>query len=484
MRNDHPARHARESRHHFAHGGAGLLAGLLALCAQVGSARDGDPVSGFGGAGVQTVAFNAGTGANDLALATAIQADGRIVLGGLASGPSGNYDFALARLGGDGALDATFGNGGRLRTDFALGGSEDSVRALALQADGRILAAGRASASLDGNDRWLVGVARYTAGGAADLGFDLDGRRVVDFDPGGAIAVDAVGVAVRGDGRIVVAGTLLPLVNATIALARLTADGGDDTTFNSIGRRLVTLPAPVIAQAMAMRVDGRVLIAGAMLDADLAEVDMFVARFTEAGALDAGFGVGGVRRVAFDQGGDDFDFARAIALDAQGRVILAGEASVAATGPEQRRMAVARLDANGVPDAAFGTGGRVLIPLQRDGIEVGGRAYAVAVDGEGRIVLAGEAGPDDAVGDSDLVVVRLAADGTLDERFGANGQRLVRVDLGPPTNTTEGAAALALDAHGRIVAVGSAYAGTASTLDNDMLVVALTGDTLLEHGFE
>jgi uncharacterized delta-60 repeat protein len=468
----------------MADGQARLLLALLGIVmAPLVPARDGDLAVGFGAGGLQRVAFDAGGGFNDLGLSSAVQSDGKVLLGGLATGPDGTYDFALARLTTGGVLDSGFGTAGRVRIDFALGGFDDSVQAIAIQPDGRIVAVGRAAFDNGtGGDRWAFGIVRLTSGGAPDLGFDLDGRAIIDFDPGGSLSAEATGVVVLPDGRIVVAGSQISSSSAVIAVTRLNANGTPDTSFNGTGRRLVALPTPAITLAMALRPDGRLVLAGAILDSGLTTTDMFVAQLQSNGELDPTFGPGGYRLIAFDQGGDNFDIARALTLDGDGRVIVAGQAQVAAAGPVQVRMALARLTATGALDASFGTAGRLMVPILRDGIEVAAAAEAVQIDGQGRIVVAGAAGPSQAVSDRDVVMARLLANGSLDETFGDAGRRLVPVDLGPPGNTTDGARSLVIDTFGRIVAVGSVF--VSFSLNNDMLAVAVIADTLFEYGFE
>jgi uncharacterized delta-60 repeat protein len=145
----------------------------------------------FSGDGMQTVDF---AGAIEQAWALARQSDGRLIMGG-SSGPSSTTDFALARLNTDGSLDTTFSGDGRATADITGG---DSVRALAIQSDGRIVAAG-AAGTLYQRD---FGIARFATDGSLDLTFSGDGKTTTTFGD-----LDyAEGVAVQSDGRIVAAG--------------------------------------------------------------------------------------------------------------------------------------------------------------------------------------------------------------------------------------------------------------------------------------
>lgn len=114
-------------------GGLSLVLGLgvmPALCVAAPSDLD----ATFGTGGLVTTDFS---GVFDFALDVAIQADGKIVVAGAAS-----QDFALARYNTGGSLDITFGTGGLVTTDFA--SNSDEVFAVAVQVDGKIVAAGSA----------------------------------------------------------------------------------------------------------------------------------------------------------------------------------------------------------------------------------------------------------------------------------------------------------------------------------------------------
>jgi uncharacterized delta-60 repeat protein len=159
---------------------------------------DGNLDSSFGSGGKVTTDF----GGFDAASALVIQPDGRIVAAGRGSG-----DFALARYNADGSLDPTFGSGGKVTTDF--GGSDDAF-GVALQADGKIVAAGQG-----GSD---FGLARYNADGSLDPTFGSGSR--VTTDLGGF--EDAIAVALQNDGKIVITGQKFSGGFQQFALARYT----------------------------------------------------------------------------------------------------------------------------------------------------------------------------------------------------------------------------------------------------------------------
>ena len=121
-------------------------------------------------------------------------------------------DFALARYNPNGALDATFGTGGKVTTDFA--GDTDRAFAVALQTDGRIVAAGETTTGYRGED---FALARYNPNGALDATFGEGGQVTTDFagDTDRAFAV-----ALQTDGKIVAAGEAKTQTKEDFALAR------------------------------------------------------------------------------------------------------------------------------------------------------------------------------------------------------------------------------------------------------------------------
>jgi uncharacterized delta-60 repeat protein len=159
-------------------------------------ASDGSLDPSFGTDGKAVTDF--GSGSDDVPAAVALEPNGRIVVAG-ESDAGGSFDFALARYRPDGSLDTTFGSDGRVLTDFA-SGSGDDARALTLDLNGRIVAAGLSTAagSLD------FALARYRGNGSLDTTFGSDGKVLTDF---GSNSRDfANGVAVEPDRKIVVVG--------------------------------------------------------------------------------------------------------------------------------------------------------------------------------------------------------------------------------------------------------------------------------------
>src|SRR5215208_3588985 len=182
----------------------------------------------FSGDGRHTTDF-AGDRAGAYAVAT--QADGRIVVVGTA-GASGLLpgNFALARYNPNGSLDKSFSGDGKQTTDF---GGYDGATGVALQGNGKIVAAGytadRARAAAD------FALARYNRNGSLDPTFSGDGKQTTRFADGDD---QAYGVAIQADGKIVAAGGgSLYSYPSNFALARYRSNGSLDPTFSGDGRR-------------------------------------------------------------------------------------------------------------------------------------------------------------------------------------------------------------------------------------------------------
>lgn len=180
----------------------------------------------FGAGGIARTDF-AGTldGGSNLAL----QPDGKIIVVGTVFNSSVVGDFALVRYNTDGSLDAGFGTGGKVRTDFGAG---ETAEDLAIQTDGKIVAVG--STGQPGSFDFAA--ARYNANGTLDTSFDGDGKAVINFG-GGTTSIDnASAVAIQQNGKIVIGGTAPGPGGFDFAVTQLNANGSLDSGFGSGGK--------------------------------------------------------------------------------------------------------------------------------------------------------------------------------------------------------------------------------------------------------
>jgi uncharacterized delta-60 repeat protein len=254
---------------------------------------------------------------------------------------------------------------------------------------------------------------------------------------------EAHAVAVQADGKLVVAGYANS--NTDFAVMRLNADGTLDTTFGSSGHTVVPLGA---AQAIALQKDGKIVVVGR-----LGTNHLGIVRLTAAGALDTSFGSGGKLTVTVGSGTGSGSYARSVAIEADGKIVVAGYATFT-TGS---KAVVGRFTTSGGLDTSFGSFGWFSSTFGMAEASADG----VTVQPDGKIVLVGSAytkGAPDAI-----AFARLTSAGALDSTFGSGGTRLV-ADPGGGDNDANG---LALQPDGKIVAAGDVY--TTST-DNVRLV--------------
>jgi uncharacterized delta-60 repeat protein len=255
--------------------------------------------------------------------AVAIQQDGKIVVAGQANetGSPGGSDMAVFRFLPNGALDRTFNLDGSKMIPF---GSQTVgfAHAVAIQADGKIVVAGSAAAPQ--GDTGLA-AARLLPNGKLDPTFGSGGRALRNVTAGNDLAT---GMAIQPNGRIVMTGVSDFLSsNQQAVTIRLTAAGRADHTFNGDGVELFAPPSGTTqGQDVAVQKNGKVVVAAT---ADDGTIDLI--RYTSGGALDSGFGTGGV--ATLQSGASDTDRAGALAIQGDGKIVVVG--AIASAGVQK-----------------------------------------------------------------------------------------------------------------------------------------------------
>jgi uncharacterized delta-60 repeat protein len=363
--------------------------------------------------------------------AVGLQPDGKIVVGGVASGSR----FAVARYEADGRPDLGFGDAGLATTTFDT--TISAAYDLAVQPDGKVVAVGTAGEDFGRTRRFAL--ARYTTDGKLDATFGGDGK--VTTTIGGASIGDALAVELQGDAKIVVAGYAPGASGGAFAVARYNPDGTLDASFGSDGAVTTEFPGG----AVDLLVDPwQRIVAGGVTYAPGGQYDYALARYGPTGAFDIGFGFAG--RVATDLGASDA--LTAIALGRGGRIIAVGSTTRSVSSTD---FAIARYRRDGRLDHSF-DGDGIVTTTFGVGVQI---AYDVAVDG-GKIVVAGLAF-NDATGD-DIALARYKNNGHLDRGFGAGGR--VVTDLARVNNSPR---EIAIQPDGAIVVIANGallrYAG-------------------------
>ena len=256
----------------------------------------------FGTGGSVTTNF----GGDEIINAVVLQSDGKIVTVGaiFVPGPGFNPNFAIARYNTDGSLDTSFDGDGKVTTDFL--GFENKAEAVAIQPDGKIVVAGSAAANAPGPDIPVTrfALARYNSDGSLDPTFDGDGKLTTSFTNGFESAFD---LSIQSDGKIIAVGVASNQTGGGVALARYNSDGSLDPSFGTGGKVNMSLGGGGgNAQAIVLQSDGKIVIGGYARAASVSfDEDFMLARFTSNGQFDTTFGAGGVTFTDMSGGDDD-----------------------------------------------------------------------------------------------------------------------------------------------------------------------------------
>lgn len=316
---------------------------------------DGKPAPGFGVAGRQTLAGLGPDGPRPVFVtrALAVQADGRIVLAGEGyTGEPRHAEFMLVRLLADGSLDRSFN--GRGWTSIRVGRSIDLARALSVQADGKLLVAGGSLQRALLSARYDFAIVRLLPDGRPDRSFGRNGKALLRFGSGS----EDIARAVVPDrlGRILVAGRAnAPQAAIAIGLAQLDAQGTPPPGFGRDGKVLSVIGGEAAANALAIQPDRGIVVAATVYqrEAESLRGEGVVQRYTDAGRLDARFGTAGSVRLP------DFSELNAVAVAPDGKLLLLGMRGT--TRSAWAAIVLTRLNPDGSPDASFGEAGTVRV---------------------------------------------------------------------------------------------------------------------------
>jgi uncharacterized delta-60 repeat protein len=264
------------------------------------------------------------------------------------------------------------------------------------------------------------------AAGDLDSSFGTSGKVTTDFTAKNDFAS---GVAIRPDGRIVTAGRAGGR-GGQFAVARYNVNGHLDITFSGDGRAVANFTRQNdLAYGVAVMSKGRIVAAGR---AGGKGGQFALVRFRRNGYLDPTFGGDGKVVTNFTRKND---LAFGVAIQSDGKIVVAGEAGNPA------KFALARYNANGHLDTTFSGDGKVITNLT----PAADAARGVRIQSDGKIVVAGQAGAP-----ANFALARYNADGTLDATFGSGGIVITNVN-----NTDSNAAhGLAIQTDGKIVAAG------------------------------
>ena len=357
----------------------------------------------------------------------AIQADGKVIVGGLLE--QLNRNLAIARYNLDGTPDTSFGINGILTTPiFNFDGGPGSV---AVTAEGKIVAAG----FFRNGSAYEFAIVRYNADSSPDTGFGGDGlasAKIVD-----GFTNLAHTLAVQANGAIIAGGYLTPpggSGSADFAFMRVNADGTLDTSFDGDGKLVtqVSSTAHDIPSSIVIQPDGKIIAAGYVQQ--IVDSDFALVRYNANGSLDSSFGSAGI--VTADIGGG-LAYGRDVVIQPDGKILAAAEA--------YGGFALVRYNSDSSLDTTFGTSGKALTSFS-----VGSGPRTILVQSDGKIVVVGSSGVQIT---QRATVVRYNPNGSLDTSFDGDGKMTVTI----PNSASNTAISAALGPDGKIVVITSGY---------------------------
>ncbi len=312
---------------------------------------DGTPDYTFNGTGKQVT----GIGDSNLTVnAISIQPDGKIVAGGTVFIPNSVYIdsgyFFLMRYNINGSLDSSFGTNGIVVTNFGKQFIFASLYAVAIQYDGKIVAAG----SVGGFSYASFTVVRYNPDGSVDSSFGMGGKRITNIYNTTNICNS---LALQNDHKIVLAGTSGANGNSYFGTIRYNEDGILDNSFDIDGKQIIDFGSNTVSGGfIGIQNDGKIVIAGTTIDNSTQTYSYAVIRYKIDGSLDSTFGTDGKTATAFN-----FKSAAAESIDIQSddKIIVTGLIS---RDPifSDNDIAITRYNSNGILDSSFGNNGQVI----------------------------------------------------------------------------------------------------------------------------
>jgi len=379
-----------------------ILMLLATLHAMAQQAGALDPSFGNGGKVVTSLS----TG-QDKAYGVAMQPDGKILVAGQVTSTLTGKDFALVRYNSDGTLDATFGANGVATTDVQLG-SDDVAYALALQADGKIVVAGHSD---DGTDKDAA-IVRYNDDGTLDNTFGSNGIVLTDFDDAQQDEIKVVKIHAL-TGNIIVGGA--SIISSSVSkpvVARYLSNGTLDDTFNSTGIRLLWITNLDYQylhsiEDLIVQTNGKINAVGWRDFPGLSwDSDYWACRINSDGTMDNTFSSDGLN--VSNGGFNGHDRGYAMLLKPNNNILMAGGGYISTLGYD---FSMFEINANG------STGSwSALADWGSNSDDV---AYGLLEDVNGKYVLAGSSGTTTA---RSFALARFNTNSSLDNGFGTSGK--------------------------------------------------------------
>src|SRR5688500_13210872 len=420
------------------------------------AAHDLDPSFGDNATGLFSTGFGSGS-IDQFAYTIAQQGDGKLLIGGRGGNSSGQRLASVIRLRPDGSLDNTWGGDGK--SSIVISPADTSINdkgdmAVLRNGDVVLVTSAESFNPADDQNKSRMTLVFFEPDGTRNTEFHTNGILQPDF---GAAADEVVAraVALLPDGRILVAGHTVGDADPAIVLARLTGSGVFDTSFGNGGVLVRPFPNKTVQiHDMAIDPQGRAVIVGSENN------DFLAARFTTTGAFDTSFNGDGLAVQPF---APDYDEATAVAIQPDGKIVVGG---IAYNADRTRTTFVGlRLNNDGFLDRTFDTDGLISAGL---GKELNIRS--VSLESDKQIAFAGDTASTSRAADTRPVVLHFNQDGSRDTTFGSNG--VLQLDTG-----SSGFNSVFTQTNGKL-----ALAGSRSTGSQDLWFMARLGKGPFEEG--
>ncbi|AWA30015.1 hypothetical protein HYN48_07950 [Flavobacterium magnum] len=313
--------------------------------------------------------------------------------------------FLFATMNAQFTLDQNFGIGGKVTTPFGAGTAIDIIYALAVQPDGKIIAAGE---SIIG-DNGFFALARFTADGVLDSTFGDNGKILLPY---GGEHHGANCMLLQTDGKIVIGGKQENNSSTDFAIFRCNPDGSPDNTFGVNGLVVTDFGGDDGVSDIKLLPDGKIFAAG------IGDRDFALARYNVDGTLDTTFGENGTIKINFGMNNAaDYsnDSASNLSILPDGKLLLAGTTDMENI-PEAWHFGIVKLNADGTPDAGFGVNG--IVTTDFGSIELGER---ISIRPNGNILVSGVYYYN-GFNNSKIALAEYLPDGSLNPAFGIDGK--------------------------------------------------------------
>lgn len=331
-----------------------------------------------------------------------IQPDKKIIAAGTIS-KGGLNQFGLARFNYDGSLDESFGNLGKVISDYP---DLMLLSSIALQSDGKIVVAGNLFNSSFTISHFVL--VRYNTNGLLDTTFGIDGRVITNLSD----KLDKItSIVIQNDGKILASGTTSDDSNySDFSIVRYNSDGTLDPSFGNNGITITSIRTWDFGYAMVLQDDNSIVVSGSTSNEFNPvfgpDYDFLVLKFDKNGILDATFGNGGNVIIGTTEANEK---ALSVNILPDGKIAIGGEHHIM-----KYSFMISQLLPNGDLDTSFGNNGVVLNELTSQFIE------SVAMQTDGKFLITEYNGTGGCCS-ADIKLIRFLADGNFDTTFGTNG---------------------------------------------------------------